>query len=135
VSPVCARTRLLIKEEWVFHLEGLRVPKWPEPERARGFGSTQLFLERAQAANPHFAMGEAETPSVSRICQLLDGAPLTTVQSTPITVTAGGTANVTISYTPTVNGVYSFKFYPMANETDQQANNDTIVDARNKMTM
>ncbi len=59
---------------------------------------------------------------------IVDGTLLTTVQSTPITVTAGGTANVTISYTPTVNGVYSFKFYPMANETDQQSNNDTIVD-------
>lgn len=73
---VTSRARLHIKEEWLFHLEGLRVPKWPDPERARGFSAVQLFTERALAANPHFSIADADAPSVSRICQLLDGSPL-----------------------------------------------------------
>ena len=73
---VTARQRLYLRDEFVFHLDGLRVPKWPDPERARGFSAVQLFVERASLVNPHFALGEAEAASVSRICSLLDGAPL-----------------------------------------------------------
>ncbi|MGH7461311.1 MAG: diguanylate cyclase, partial [Longimicrobiales bacterium] len=73
---VTSRARLHIPDEWVFHLEGLRVPKWPDPERARGFSAVQLFTERALSVNPHFSMADADAPSVSRIAQLLDGSPL-----------------------------------------------------------
>jgi predicted ATPase len=73
---VTARARLHINEEWVFDLEGLRVPKWPDPDRVRSFSAVHLFTERALAASPHFSMADADTPSVSRICQLLDGSPL-----------------------------------------------------------
>jgi diguanylate cyclase (GGDEF)-like protein len=73
---VTSRMRLQVPDEWVFHLEGLRVPRWPDPDRARGFSAVQLFRTRALAVNPHFALDDAEAPSVSRICQLLDGSPL-----------------------------------------------------------
>jgi diguanylate cyclase (GGDEF)-like protein len=73
---VTARSRLHVGGEWVFVLEGLRVPKQPDPERARGFSAVHLFTERALAANAHFSMGDADAPVVSRICQLLDGSPL-----------------------------------------------------------
>ncbi|MGH7470118.1 MAG: diguanylate cyclase [Longimicrobiales bacterium] len=73
---VTARSGLQLSGEWVFHLEGLRVPKGPDPERARGFSAVHLFTERALAVNPHFSMADADAPSVSRVCQLLDGSPL-----------------------------------------------------------
>ena len=73
---VTARQRLNVRDEFVFHLDGLRIPKWPDPERARGFSAVQLFVERATLSNPHFALGESEAASISRICQLLDGSPL-----------------------------------------------------------
>jgi diguanylate cyclase (GGDEF)-like protein len=73
---VTSRHRLNLKEEWVFHLEGLRVPKWTEIERARSFSAVQLFIDRASMADSHLPLGESDTASLSRICQLLDGSPL-----------------------------------------------------------
>jgi len=71
-----SRGRLNVPGEAVFLVEGLRVPKWPDADRARGVSSVQLFTERASTVNPHFALGEAEAPAVARICQMLDGSPL-----------------------------------------------------------
>lgn len=73
---VTSRHRLHLKDEWAFHLEGLRIPKWPEVERARSFSAVQLFTERAAAAGAHLALGDADAASLARICQLLDGSPL-----------------------------------------------------------
>ena len=70
-----ARHRLT-KDEWVFHLEGLRTPKSSDIEAADSTSSVRLFHDRATAANPDLHLGLAEAPSIQRICQLLDGAPL-----------------------------------------------------------
>lgn len=75
-------------------------------------------------------MGQQPMTNVRLACDVsVNGNLLTTVQSTPVTVPAGGNTTLTISYTPTVLGTYSFKFYPMANEIDESAANDTILDA------
>jgi len=63
-------------------------------------------------------------------CQvLLNGTLLTTVQSaaTPSMAT-GATEIKTISYSPTAEGAYTFRFYPTADAADQFTTNDTIVD-------
>lgn len=38
--------------------------------------STRLFVERARAANPKFALMESNTSSIAQICSRLDGIPL-----------------------------------------------------------
>jgi hypothetical protein len=61
---------------------------------------------------------------------IVDGTLLTTVQSAVYpSIASGATEQATIAYTPTVEGSYSFKFYPMATETDQMTDNDTVFDA------
>jgi diguanylate cyclase (GGDEF)-like protein len=73
---VTCRNRMHLKDEWVFDVEGLRVPKWPEIERARSFSAVQLFTERAAKAGAQLPFGDADAANLSRICQLLDGSPL-----------------------------------------------------------
>jgi predicted ATPase len=47
-----------------------RTPSLEESE------SRRLFVERAQAVNPNFALTESNTPAVAQICHRLDGIPL-----------------------------------------------------------
>jgi predicted ATPase/DNA-binding SARP family transcriptional activator len=72
--------------------EPLRVPgevRWPvpalpvpppgplRPEELAGFAAARLFLERAAAAVPGFAVGdEADAAAVAEVCRRLDGLPL-----------------------------------------------------------
>ena len=61
-----------------------RVPSLPAPARdARmpipsltQYAAVQLFVDRAQAANPDFRVTPANAPSVASICHHLDGIPL-----------------------------------------------------------
>lgn len=57
-----------------------------------------------------------------------DGVLETTVTSTSIPSLAPGatSALLTATYTPTSNGYYTFKYFPVATETDQANANDTI---------
>jgi diguanylate cyclase (GGDEF)-like protein len=73
---VTGRHRLNLKDEWIFHLEGLRVPKWPEVDRARSFSAVQLFIERAKMANAHLPVADSDASNLSRVVQLVDGSPL-----------------------------------------------------------
>jgi len=59
----------------------------------------------------------------------VNGTFLTTVQSaaTP-SLAAGATEAKTINFTPTVEGTYTFKFYPSFTETDLVSTNDTLSD-------
>ncbi|WP_341901580.1 choice-of-anchor J domain-containing protein [Fluviicola taffensis] len=65
-------------------------------------------------------------------CQVIkDGILETTVMSSSIPSLASGatSAAMTASYTPTSNGVYTFKYFPVATETDEATSNDTIQSA------
>lgn len=57
-----------------------------------------------------------------------DGILETTVMSSSIpTLASGATSSaMTATYTPTSNGVYTFKYFPIATEVDQNTSNDTI---------
>jgi hypothetical protein len=57
------------------------------------------------------------------------GTFLTTVQSVAVpTAAVGSTTNFTIPFTPVAEGAYTFKFYPILSETEEDPANDTITD-------
>lgn len=67
--------------------------------------------------------------NVSFNCQVFkDGILETTVTSNSVPSLASGatTALLTATYTPTSEGVYTFKYFPAATETDENTANDTI---------
>jgi predicted ATPase len=80
VSPaahVIATSREPLKAdgEWIHPVPPLAVP----PEDAgdpMGYGAVQLFVERARAAEPHFAADRRSAAMIATICRRLDGIPL-----------------------------------------------------------
>jgi predicted ATPase/DNA-binding SARP family transcriptional activator len=87
VLAACPEVRVLATSR-----EPLRVPgeaRWPVPAlpvpppgpcsaaELAGFAATRLFMERAAAAAPGFAVGDqAEAAAVAEVCRRLDGLPL-----------------------------------------------------------
>ncbi len=74
-----SRAALRVSGEHVFPVPPLALP---DPEDAQsvdqiaGTEAVRLFLDRAQAASPGFALVEANAPAVVAICRRLDGLPL-----------------------------------------------------------
>lgn len=75
---VTSRERLNLHEEWLLEVWGMRHPVIGQtPEAAiESYSAVQLFLQSVRRAQPGFALSEAETSSIVRICQLLGGMPL-----------------------------------------------------------
>jgi non-specific serine/threonine protein kinase len=48
----------------------------PRPDRLLAYAAVRLFVERAGAAEPTFALTAENAPAVARICRRLDGIPL-----------------------------------------------------------
>lgn len=80
-----SRTRLDVRWEWLFDLQGLDLPEPPPslpPHRGRvwegveRFSAVQLFLQTARRVQPSFTLTEAVKPAMVRICQLVEGLPL-----------------------------------------------------------
>jgi len=53
-----------------------RYGRWALVESLLNFEGVRLFVERATAVNPHFALTETNAPAVMQICARLDGIPL-----------------------------------------------------------
>ena len=74
-----SREPLRVAGEVTYPIEGLAVPD-PEaqggPEAAAGSDAVRLFVDRASAAHPSFALNERTLPAVAEICARLDGIPL-----------------------------------------------------------
>lgn len=75
---VTTQEALNVPGETVFALAPLTLPEHacgPE-EMAASSSAVRLFVERAQAACPGFALTEDNAPTVATICRRLDGIPL-----------------------------------------------------------
>lgn len=76
---VTSRTLLRVYGEHEFPVPVMSLPGSPalsSPERLGEFEAVRLFVERARAARPTFALTEQNGPIVAEICARLDGLPL-----------------------------------------------------------
>ncbi len=76
---VSSRIVLRIRGEHEFPVTPMETPdpaNLPPLEQLQQNESVQLFLQRAQSANPNFALKKENAPFVAEICQRLDGLPL-----------------------------------------------------------
>ena len=75
---VLATTRepLSIPGERVIRLGGMPLPDGDDDRLAEVYPGVRLFVERAAAVEPTFALDEEATLAVTRICRRLDGLPL-----------------------------------------------------------
>ncbi|MBZ0295454.1 MAG: protein kinase [Anaerolineae bacterium] len=71
-----SRTRLHLRTETVFTLEGIDFPEWESPENALEYGAVKLFMQSARREDPAFDLEEEDLQHVARICWLLQGMPL-----------------------------------------------------------
>ncbi|MDQ2783406.1 MAG: tetratricopeptide repeat protein [Chloroflexota bacterium] len=76
---VTSRTVLRVRGEQQFRVPPLAVPpsgRPVAPETVAGYPAVQLFVARAQAIRPDFALNAANAAVVAQICERLDGLPL-----------------------------------------------------------
>lgn len=74
---VTARAPLDVRWETCVRLDGLAVPPpTAQAAEAASFSAVQLFVERARAAQPGFALSSETLPAVVQLCRLVDGMPL-----------------------------------------------------------
>lgn len=74
-----SRARLGVPGEVIWRVPSMSLPvkPWRGPSDAlRKSDAVLLFLDRARAVRPDFAITAANAPAVARICQDLDGIPL-----------------------------------------------------------
>ena len=72
---VTSRERLQLRWEWIFEVEGMKVPEVGEGARAANNEAVQMFLQTARRIRPRFSLEEDEA-SVISICRLVEGMPL-----------------------------------------------------------
>jgi len=73
-----SREALSVPGETAYRVPSLALPE-PDATGLEVVGRTdaaELFADRAQAANPRFALTAANAPAVAQICRRLDGIPL-----------------------------------------------------------
>ncbi len=76
---VTSRTALRVRAEQQFRVPPLALPDpaWDaSPDHVADSPAVQLFVARAQAVRPHFALRTTDAAAVAEICQRLDGLPL-----------------------------------------------------------
>ena len=67
---------LRASSEHVFRVSALAVPPSLEAQEPLRYAAVELFCARAQAADPRFALTDANGEAVMEICRRLDGIPL-----------------------------------------------------------
>jgi predicted ATPase/transcriptional regulator with XRE-family HTH domain len=76
---VTSRAPLRVSGEWEFPLSPLSVPRHEDPagiDAIAASAAVALFVERAQAVRPDFALSVENAATVAEICRRLDGLPL-----------------------------------------------------------
>jgi predicted ATPase len=74
-----SREPLRVPGEVLFRVPSLEIPDPEltfEPDRLLEYEGVQLFVERARAASPGFALDDHNALDIARICYRLDGLPL-----------------------------------------------------------
>ncbi|HET9908885.1 MAG TPA: NB-ARC domain-containing protein [Anaerolineales bacterium] len=79
---VTSRTRLQLKAEWLFEVEGLSYPHSVEPGSSQAltnlsnYGAVQLFAQRVAQVQPSLSITESTLNTIVHICQHVAGIPL-----------------------------------------------------------
>jgi predicted ATPase/class 3 adenylate cyclase len=75
---VTSRTPLRLSGEQEYPVPPLAIPDLggPEPDLLSGYESVALFVERAKAVDPGFALTNDNASAVAEICRRVDGLPL-----------------------------------------------------------
>ncbi len=76
---VTSREPLRIPGEVIWRVPSLALPAADQallPDELAGYAAVQLFLERARAVKPDFALTPSNVAAVARLCTRLDGIPL-----------------------------------------------------------
>jgi predicted ATPase len=76
---ITSRVTLRLRGERDYPLAPLPLPdrgQLPSLERLTQYAAVALFVERAKAARPDFAVASANAPAIAEICARLDGLPL-----------------------------------------------------------
>ncbi|MGH2617353.1 MAG: ATP-binding protein, partial [Thermomicrobiales bacterium] len=74
-----SRLPLRLRAEREYPVPPLALPRRkppPPPEQLSQYEAVRLFIARAQAVNPDFAVDNENAPTVAEICHRLDGLPL-----------------------------------------------------------
>jgi predicted ATPase len=72
-----SREPLRAEGEWIYPVPPLAVPEaHTRDDDLQQYGAVRLFIERAQAVQPHFAPDARDSSAIAAICQRLDGIPL-----------------------------------------------------------
>jgi predicted ATPase/transcriptional regulator with XRE-family HTH domain len=74
-----SRAALRLRGEWVYPVPTLTLPETAAQPTFDALGAApavQLFVQRAQAVTPDFALTDENAPAVAAICTRLDGLPL-----------------------------------------------------------
>jgi hypothetical protein len=73
-----SREPLRAEGEWIYPVPPLAVPaeNVEDADDPLQYGAVRLFVERAQAAEPHFAPDRRGASTIAAICRRLDGIPL-----------------------------------------------------------
>jgi predicted ATPase/DNA-binding SARP family transcriptional activator len=73
---VTSRERLNLLGEWILDVGSMDFPDEGFEKEIDGYDSVKMFLSCAHRAQPDFVLMETLSPSVARICQLMQGMPL-----------------------------------------------------------
>ncbi len=75
-----SRVALTVPGEQVFPVAPLGLPpaksRHPDPGQLERYAAVELYVRRAEAVRPGFALSRENAPAVVEICQRLDGLPL-----------------------------------------------------------
>lgn len=73
---ITSRERLRVRAEHLLDVPVLSLPQAPTLSEVASATASQLFVARAQQANPHLDISKDDAPAIAALCAQLDGLPL-----------------------------------------------------------